>query len=101
MNPAQRMEAMREADLDECEGADMLMVKPVGHYLDILRDVATITNLPWRYQVSGEYATIKAAAAAGIVNESEAVKESLIAIKRAGARYIISYFAKEFCGRLT
>ncbi|MDA1353099.1 MAG: porphobilinogen synthase [bacterium] len=97
MNPTQRIEAMREAELDMGEGTDMLMVKPAGHYLDIIRDVATISDLPVvAYQVSGEYASIMAAASAGVVDQRAAIEESLIAIKRAGAHKIISYFAKHY-----
>lgn len=97
MNPAQRIEALREAEQDIAEDADMLMVKPAGHYLDIIRDVANISDLPLvAYQVSGEYASIKAAAAAGVVDEAAAMTEALLAIKRAGATKIISYYAKQF-----
>lgn len=97
MNPANALEAIREAALDVQEGADMLMVKPAMHYLDvILRIKQQFPAVPLcAYQVSGEYAMIKAAAAQGIVSEEQAMLESLIAIKRAGADLIISYFAKD------
>ncbi len=95
--PSQRMEGIREAELDVAEGADMLMVKPAGLYLDMIRDLRERTLLPLAaYHVSGEYAMIKAAAKAGIVDEYEAFNETFIAIKRAGAGLIITYYAKEF-----
>lgn len=95
MDPANVREALREAALDEAEGADILMVKPGLPYLDVLRAVAEQTTLPVAaYQVSGEYAMIKAAAAAGYLDESAVVLESLLAFKRAGAQLIATYFAK-------
>ncbi|XNM64058.1 porphobilinogen synthase [Escherichia coli] len=94
MNPMNRREAIRESLLDEAQGADRLMVKPAGAYLDILRDIRERTELPIGvYQVSGEYAMIKFAAQAGAIDEEKVVLESLGAIKRAGADLIFSYFA--------
>lgn len=94
MNPLNRREAIRESLLDEAEGADSLMVKPAGPYLDIIRDIRERTTLPLAaYQVSGEYSMIKLAALAGAINEENVVLESLGAIKRAGADVILSYFA--------
>ncbi len=96
MDPANRREALRELKLDEEEGADMVMVKPAGAYLDIISDVRKNTTLPVAaYQVSGEYLMIKSASADGWVNEEAVMMESLIAIKRAGADVILTYFAKE------
>ena len=95
MDPANRREALRELILDEEEGADMVMVKPAGGYLDIISDVRKHTTLPVAaYQVSGEYLMIKSASADGWVNEEAVMMESLIAIKRAGADIILTYFAK-------
>ncbi|ADD28162.1 porphobilinogen synthase [Meiothermus ruber] len=89
-------EALREAALDEAEGADMLMVKPALAYLDILARLRPQTQLPLvAYNVSGEYAMLKAAAQAGVLDEARAVRETLVAIKRAGADLIISYHAQE------
>lgn len=89
-------EALREARLDLSEGADMVMVKPALPYLDVLARVREITQLPLvAYNVSGEYAMIKAAAAAGALEEARAVREALTSIKRAGADLIISYHALE------
>lgn len=94
MNPMNRREAIRESLLDEAEGADALMVKPAGPYLDVIRDIRERTDLPLAaYQVSGEYAMIKFAAQAGAIDEQNVVLESLGAIKRAGADIILSYFA--------
>jgi porphobilinogen synthase len=95
MDPANRREALRELKLDEDEGADMVMVKPAGAYLDVISDVRAHTTLPVAaYQVSGEYLMIKSASADGWVNEEAVMMESLIAIKRAGADVILTYFAK-------
>ncbi len=89
-------EAQSEASLDEQEGADMLMVKPILSYLDVLSKVREQTELPMvAYNVSGEYALVKAGAAAGILEEDKAVREILFSIKRAGADLIISYHAKK------
>ncbi len=96
MDPANVREAVREAMLDESEGADMLMVKPAGMYLDVIRAVREATALPVAaYQVSGEYLMIKSAAAAGWLDERRIVLESLTAIRRAGADIILSYFAPQ------
>ena len=93
---ANRKEAMREIEFDIAEGADMIMVKPAGPYLDIIREVADRYDLPLAaYQVSGEFAMIKAAAANGWIDEERIMKESLIAIKRAGADIIITYYAED------
>jgi porphobilinogen synthase len=96
LNPANRREALREVSLDEAEGADIVMVKPAGPYLDIIRDVRNHTGLPVAaYQVSGEYAQIRAAAERGWLDPGAGRDESLLAIKRAGADMILTYFAKE------
>ena len=102
MDPANRREALREVDLDVTEGADMIMVKPAGAYLDIISAVRQRYHLPLAaYQVSGEYAMIKAAAQLGWLDERRAALESLIAIRRAGADMIITYFAKQAARWLT
>lgn len=94
-------EAEKEARLDSEEGADMLMVKPGLFYLDVIRRISDFASLPVAvYQVSGEYAMIKAAAEKGWLNETEVMMESLYAFKRAGASLIVSYFAKEACRKL-
>ncbi len=96
MDPANRREAIRELLLDEQEGADMVMVKPAGPYLDIISDLAEQASVPVAaYQVSGEYLMIKSAASEGWIDEQAVMMESLIGIKRAGADLILSYFAKE------
>lgn len=96
LNPANRREALLEADLDELEGADILMVKPAGPYLDIIRELRESTRLPVAaYQVSGEYAQIHAAAQMGWLDLVRCRDESLLAIKRAGADIILTYFAKD------
>ncbi|HEX8221847.1 MAG TPA: porphobilinogen synthase [Chloroflexia bacterium] len=96
MDPANGREALREVALDVEEGADMLMVKPAGPYLDIIRQVRDRYDLPLAaYQVSGEYAMLKAASANGWLDERRVVLESLTSIKRAGADVIISYYAKD------
>lgn len=96
MDPANAREALREIDLDVEEGADIVMVKPALPYLDIIASARCRTLLPIAaYQVSGEYSMIKAAAKAGWLDESRAMMESLLAIKRAGADMILSYFAKD------
>jgi len=101
MNPANRREAIREAQLDSEEGADIIMVKPAGAYLDIIREVRNATNKPVAaYQVSGEYSQIQAAARLGWLDLARTRHESLIAIKRAGADMILTYFAKEMAGLL-
>jgi porphobilinogen synthase len=101
MDPANVREAMREIDLDIEEGADIVMVKPALPFLDIIAAARSRTTLPIAaYQVSGEYSMIKAAAGAGWLDESRAVMESLLSIKRAGADLIVTYFAKEAAGLL-
>ncbi|MGE4577018.1 MAG: porphobilinogen synthase [Candidatus Methanomethylophilaceae archaeon] len=96
-----RKEAIREIELDIEEGADIIMVKPAGPYLDIVRDAAEMFDLPLAaYQVSGEYAMIKAAARNGWIDEDRVMMESLLGIKRAGADIIISYFAEEAARKL-
>lgn len=96
MNPMNRREAVRESLMDEHEGADALMVKPAGAYLDVISDIRAASRLPLAaYQVSGEYAMIKFAAQAGAIDERKVVRESLGAIKRAGADIILSYFAMD------
>jgi len=96
MDPANAREALREIDLDIQEGADIVMVKPALPYLDVIAAARRMTLLPIAaYQVSGEYSMIKAAAKAGWLDESRAMMESLLAIKRAGADLILSYFAKD------
>jgi len=98
MNPANAREAVRESELDAAEGADILMVKPAGLYLDILAAIKEIGLPVAAYQVSGEYAQIKAAAEQGWIRERDVVMESLTCIKRAGADLIITYFAKDAAG---
>ncbi|MEC8989538.1 MAG: porphobilinogen synthase, partial [Verrucomicrobiota bacterium] len=96
LNPANQRESMMEAMLDEEEGADILMVKPAGAYLDIISEVAQSTDLPVAaYQVSGEYAQIHAAAQKSWLDYEKTRDESLLAIKRAGADLILTYFARE------
>ena len=96
MDPRNRREAMREAEADLAEGADMLMVKPAGAYLDIIRDVRNAFDVPLgAYQVSGEYAMIKAAGQNGWIDEPRIVLESLLGIRRAGADLILTYFAED------
>lgn len=95
IHPANSREAFLESQLDAEEGADILMVKPAGFYLDILSEVATLGLPVAAYQVSGEYSMIKAAAANGWLKEKETVLESLTCIKRAGADLIITYFAAD------
>jgi porphobilinogen synthase len=96
LNPANVRESLVEAALDEDEGADILMVKPAGAYLDIISEVAQNTDLPVAaYQVSGEYAQIHAAAQNGWLDYEKTRDESLLAIKRAGADLILTYFARE------
>lgn len=91
------VEALKEVELDIEEGADIVMIKPAGTYLDIIRAVKDHVHVPVAaYQVSGEYSMIKAAAANGWLDEKQAMMESLIAIRRAGADVIASYFAKDF-----
>jgi len=97
MNPANRREALIELELDESEGADFLMVKPALAYLDIISLLRENSNLPIAaYNVSGEYAMVKAAAQQGWIDGEKAMLECLLSIKRAGAQVILTYFAKEF-----
>jgi len=94
MDPANRREAIKEALLDVEEGADMLMVKPALAYMDIIREVKDATNLPMAvYNVSGEYAMVKAAAANGWIDEKRVVMETMLSFKRAGADLILTYHA--------
>jgi porphobilinogen synthase len=96
MDPANAAEAVREAELDLDEGADMLMVKPATPYLDVVRRVKDATGAPLAaYHVSGEYSMLKAAAANGWIDERAAVVETLTSIRRAGADAIVTYYAKE------
>lgn len=96
MDPGNRVEAIREVALDIAEGADVVMVKPACYYLDVLREVADFSNVPVAaYQVSGEYAMLCAAAQNGWLERERVVLESLTGIKRAGAKIIWTYFAKE------
>jgi porphobilinogen synthase len=96
MDPANRKEALKEVLLDIHEGADIVMIKPALSYLDIIRDIRNEVTVPVSaYQVSGEYAMIKAAALKGWINEEQAILETALSIKRAGADLIATYFAKE------
>ncbi len=96
MDPANRLEAIREAQMDIDEGADIIMVKPGIAYLDIVRELRNSVEVPISvYQVSGEYAMLKAAAAKGWLDHDKALMEHLLAIKRAGADIIASYFARD------
>lgn len=97
MDPANKREALREAALDEAEGADFLMVKPALMYLDVIADLRAASALPIAaYNVSGEYAMVKAAAANGWIDHNRAMTEMLLSIRRAGADAILTYFAKEY-----
>jgi porphobilinogen synthase len=96
MDPANRLEAIKEALMDVEEGADIVMVKPALPYLDIIREVKDAVDVPVSaYNISGEYAMIKAAAKMGWINEEKAIIETLTSIKRAGADLIATYFAKD------
>jgi len=96
LDPANRREGVREAQLDIDEGADIVMVKPAGSYLDVLAEVAAMSDIPvWAYQVSGEYAMIEAAAAQGWIDRRRAVEESVLSIRRAGADAVLTYWAVE------
>jgi porphobilinogen synthase len=100
-DPANARESLREVLLDVDEGADIVMVKPAGTSLDVLRDIADEVDVPVAaYQVSGEFAMIEAAAAAGWIDRDAAMLESLVAIKRAGAGIIVTYFAQEAAAHL-
>ena len=101
MDPANVREALRECELDLAEGADVVMVKPALPYLDVIRAVRERFDCPvWAYNVSGEYAMVKAAAAAGHLDERAAALESLTAINRAGADVVVSYWTKELAAWL-
>ncbi|MNC65894.1 Delta-aminolevulinic acid dehydratase [compost metagenome] len=96
MDPGNRREALREVALDIAEGADVVMVKPAGAYLDVLSDVAAASTVPVAAcQVSGEYAMIEAASAQGWLDRRRAITESVLAIKRAGADQVLTYWAVE------
>jgi len=96
MDPANSREALKEIDLDIAEGADMLMVKPALAYMDIIYRVKEASNLPVAaYNVSGEYAMVKAAALNGWIDEERVVMETLMGFKRAGADLILTYHAKD------
>jgi porphobilinogen synthase len=100
MDPANAREALREIMTDLEEGADMVMVKPAMPYLDVIRAASELVDVPlFAYQVSGEFSMLRAAIERGWLDEQRAIDESLIAIRRAGADRIISYFAKEFSRR--
>lgn len=95
-DPANRREGLRETLLDLSEGADMVMVKPAGYYLDVLADVAEVSDVPVAaYQVSGEYAMLEAAAANGWLDRERVIRESVTGIVRAGADIVLTYFALE------
>ena len=101
MDPANVREALRECEQDVAEGADVLMIKPALPYLDVIRAARERFDLPLAaYNVSGEYAMVKAAAAKGFLDEQQAALESLTAIKRAGADFVISYWTKELASWL-
>jgi porphobilinogen synthase len=102
MDPANRLEALREAELDIAEGADIIMVKPALSYLDIIRDVKNKFNIPLAaYNVSGEFSMVKAAAEKGWIKEKETVIEILTSVKRAGADIIISYHTPDIIDEVT
>jgi porphobilinogen synthase len=97
MDPANAREALREVRLDLEEGADMVMVKPALAYLDVIRAVRELVDVPVAaYNVSGEYAMVKAAAARGWIDEERVARETLVSIARAGADIILTYHAKDF-----
>ena len=101
MDPPNVVEALREVDLDVDEGADIVMVKPAGPYLDVVRAGADHVDVPVAaYQVSGEYAMVEAAAANGWIDRDRAIAESLVGIRRAGASIVLTYWAREFAERL-
>jgi porphobilinogen synthase len=101
MNPANLQEALKEAHLDIAEGADVIMVKPALHYLDVIHLLKTNTNIPIAaYHVSGECAMLIAAAQNGWLDRQKAIEETLMGIKRAGADIIITYFAREYAERV-
>jgi porphobilinogen synthase len=101
-DPSNGREALREAALDLAEGADMVLVKPALGYLDVLREVAAMSEVPVAaYNVSGEYSMIEAAAAAGYLDRNAAIMEALTSIRRAGADIVLTYWATEVAHRLT
>jgi len=101
LDPANRREGVRETQIDIDEGADIVMVKPAGSYLDVLAEVAAMSPVPvWAYQVSGEYAMIEAAAAQGWIDRRRAVEESILSIRRAGADAVLTYWAVELANWL-
>lgn len=101
LDPGNRREGVREAVVDEAEGADVVMVKPAMAFLDVLREVRDAVSIPvWAYQVSGEYAMVEAAAANGWIDRRAAVTESLLSIRRAGADAVLTYWATEAAGWL-
>ena len=100
-DPANSDEALREVALDVAEGADMVMVKPAGSYLDVVRRVADIVDVPLgAYQVSGEYAMVEAAAANGWIDRDRVIMETLTSIRRAGADFVLTYWAAEVATQL-
>ena len=101
LDSGNRREGMREALLDIGEGADIVMVKPAGSYLDVLADVAAESEVPvWAYQVSGECSMIEAAAANGWIDRERAIDESVLGIRRAGADVVLTYWAVELANRI-
>ncbi|WP_282845637.1 porphobilinogen synthase [Microbacterium oxydans] len=101
LDPGNRREGVREAVVDQAEGADIVMVKPAMAFLDVLREVRDTVSIPvWAYQVSGEYAMIEAAGANGWIDRRAAVLESLLSIRRAGADAVLTYWATEAAGWL-
>ena len=101
MDPHNRKEAVKECALDVDEGADILMVKPALSYLDVIRECSEAFDLPMcAYSVSGEYAMIKAAGNAGMIDEYKVMCESALSVFRAGANMLITYFAKELAGAI-
>nr|WP_307852593.1 porphobilinogen synthase [Glaciihabitans sp. dw_435] len=102
LDSGNRREGLREVALDIAEGADIVMVKPAGSYLDVLADTAAFSEVPvWAYQISGEYSMIEAAAANGWIDREAAIFESVLGIKRAGADAILTYFAVELARTLS
>ncbi|MES2865868.1 porphobilinogen synthase [Microbacterium profundi] len=101
LDPGNRREGLREALIDEAEGADIVMVKPAMSFLDVLREVRDAVHIPvWAYQISGEYAMIEATSANGWIDRRAAVLESLLSIRRAGADAVLTYWATEVAGWL-
>jgi porphobilinogen synthase len=101
LDPGNRREGLREAELDVEQGADVVMVKPAMSYLDVLADTAASSPIPvWAYQVSGEYSMIEAAAANGWIDRRRAIEESVVSIRRAGADAVLTYWAVELANWL-